>query len=341
LIINQYSHIKGRFSLKKLISISYLIIILLFIFSYNKLLAQDPIFTQFYSNPVYLNPAFTGSNKCPRFVMNYRDQWPGFSGNFITGAVAYDQGVDALKGGLGFVVLSDQVARTLKSNEFSMTYSYHQHVTRKFTINYGIQGTFIQKSVDRDKLTFGDMIDPRRGFVFSTNDIITYEPVNVFDFSAGILGYTEKFYIGFASHHLLEPDESLMVTSLSDAVMPRRYTIHMGTEFLLSSHSLYSSKKESLSPSVLYSRQGEFQQLNLGVYYKKGSYVLGFWYRNRDSFIITLGLETESLRIGYSYDLTTSQLSVLSGGSHEVSLAMKFYCKPKKKVYRTMSCPAF
>ena len=43
-----------------------------------KIFAQDPIFTQFYSNPVYLNPAFTGSNKCPRIVSNYRNQWPSF-----------------------------------------------------------------------------------------------------------------------------------------------------------------------------------------------------------------------------------------------------------------------
>ncbi|MDG1036239.1 MAG: type IX secretion system membrane protein PorP/SprF, partial [Crocinitomicaceae bacterium] len=38
--------------------------------------AQDPQFTQFYANPIYLNPAFAGSNVCPRFSMNYRNEWP-------------------------------------------------------------------------------------------------------------------------------------------------------------------------------------------------------------------------------------------------------------------------
>jgi hypothetical protein len=28
--------------------------------------AQDPTFTQFYANPVYLNPALAGSHGCPR-----------------------------------------------------------------------------------------------------------------------------------------------------------------------------------------------------------------------------------------------------------------------------------
>ena len=63
---------------------------ILFSFKYNPVLfillaisftlevkAQDPEFTQFYANPLYLNPAFAGSARCPRIVMNYRNQWPG------------------------------------------------------------------------------------------------------------------------------------------------------------------------------------------------------------------------------------------------------------------------
>jgi type IX secretion system PorP/SprF family membrane protein len=277
---------------------------------------QDPIFTQFYSNPVYLNPAFTGSNKCPRIVSNYRNQWPGFSGDFITTSITYDQYVDALKGGLGIVLLSDQIAKTLQSNEASFVYSYHQHLTRKFTLNFGMQGTYIQKSVDKNNLTFGDMIHPRRGFVFSSNDILSNPaPVNIFDFSAGLLGYTDKFYFGIASHHLTEPEISLMEGSASSSnksILDRRYTVHMGTEISLGSKSIFTEENESLSPSLLFVQQGDFQQLNVGLYYTKGNYVVGAWYREGDSFIITLGMDTKVLRIGYSYDLTTSQLGTYS-----------------------------
>ena len=83
------------------------------------LFAQDPIFTQFYSNPVYLNPAFSGTHHCPRIVSNYRNQWPNFSGDFITTSITYDQFVDALKGGFGIILMSDQIAKTLNSNEAS------------------------------------------------------------------------------------------------------------------------------------------------------------------------------------------------------------------------------
>jgi len=317
-----------------------LVTAVLLINSSINLYAQDPIFTQFYSNPVYLNPAFAGSNKCPRIVSNFRNQWPGFSGDFITTSLTYDQYVDKIKGGLGIILMSDQVAKTLKSNEASFVYSYHQHLSRKFTLNFGIQGTYISKSIDRSNLTFGDMIHPRRGFVLSTQDVINYAPVDIFDFSAGILGYTDKFYVGFATHHLTEPSFSYISTN-NTSFLNRRYTAHAGTEISLNSKSLFSEEEKSLSPSVLFIKQGDFQQLNFGLYYRKGNYVLGAWYREGDSFIVTAGMNTKLLRIGYSYDLTTSQLGVYSGGSHEISIALKLYCAPKKKSLRAMSCPSF
>ena len=255
-------------------------------------------------------------------------------------SLTYDQYVDQIKGGLGIILMSDQIAKTLKSNEASFVYSYHQHLSRKFTLNFGIQGTYISKSVNRSNLTFGDMIHPRRGFVLSTQDVVNYAPVDIFDFSAGILGYTDKFYVGFATHHLTEPSFSYISTT-NTSFLNRRYTAHAGTEISLNSKSLFSEEEKSLSPSILFIKQGDFQQLNFGLYYKKGNYVVGAWYREGDSFIVTLGMNTKLLRIGYSYDLTTSQLGIYSGGSHEISIALKLYCAPKKKSLRAMSCPSF
>ena len=49
-------------------------LLLLFAYSENAF-AQDPSFTQFYANPLYLNPAFAGTARCPRLNLNYRNQW--------------------------------------------------------------------------------------------------------------------------------------------------------------------------------------------------------------------------------------------------------------------------
>ena len=135
--------------------------------------AQDPTFTQFYSNPLYLNPAFAGSFGCPRFALNYRNEWPQLSGNYVTYSASYDQHIDAISGGLGVIVTQDDQAHgTLKSTNASLIYSYLLPVTREFSIKAGLQAGFFQKSLDRTKLNFGDMIDARRGFVWNTNERI-------------------------------------------------------------------------------------------------------------------------------------------------------------------------
>ena len=92
--------------------------------------AQDPEFTQFYSNPVYLNPAFAGTARCPRFVMNYRNQWPAMSGNYVTSAAAYDQHIPSISGGLGIIVMNDRAGRgTLSTSRISGIYSYQQAIS--------------------------------------------------------------------------------------------------------------------------------------------------------------------------------------------------------------------
>ena len=64
-------------------------------------LRSDPQFTQFYANPIYLNPAFAGSKICPRFAMNYRNEWPSLTGNYVTYSMSYDQYFKNISGGIG------------------------------------------------------------------------------------------------------------------------------------------------------------------------------------------------------------------------------------------------
>src|SRR3989337_2005993 len=82
----------------------------LFLFS-EKSSAQDPHFTQFYANPLYLNPAFAGSHKCPRIIFNYRNQWPNISGTFVSTSFSYDMRVEAVSGGLGIHFLNDRAGQ--------------------------------------------------------------------------------------------------------------------------------------------------------------------------------------------------------------------------------------
>ena len=162
--------------------------------------AQDPTFSQFYANRLYLNPAFAGTAQCPRLTLNYRNQWPGIDNSFITYTASYDQQVDAISGGLGALVMRDIAGEgVLSTTSAALMYSYQFRVNRKWSIRAGFQGTFVQKSIDVSNLRFGDQIDPRRGFVYQSSEQINNDNVIYPDFSAGLLGFSDKYYFGFAA----------------------------------------------------------------------------------------------------------------------------------------------
>ena len=165
--------------------------------------AQDPHFTQFYANPLYLNPAFAGSTGCPRVVLNYRNQWPSITGSFVTYAASYDQYVNDLSGGIGLQFLTDDAGGgTLQTTTASGMYSYNINVNRNFAIRAAAQVTFLQKSLDWDKLTFADQIEPRFGFIFNTAEQPRQRSSTNLDFSAGLLGFSKNLFFGAAVHPL-------------------------------------------------------------------------------------------------------------------------------------------
>ena len=100
--------------------------------------AQDPQFTQFYANPIYLNPAFAGSHGCPRFNVNYRNEWPSLSGNYVTYSMSYDNYFKNINGGIGIIATHDQQGQgTIFTSMLGVIYSYHLKVNRKFSMLFG------------------------------------------------------------------------------------------------------------------------------------------------------------------------------------------------------------
>lgn len=324
--------------MKKIITYLFVIGLMLSATTYNKTYAQDPQFTQFYANPLYLNPAFAGSARCPRICMNFRDEWPAIPGTFVTYSGSYDQHVDDLAGGIGLLVTQDQAGQaTLTTTNISAMYAYQLNVTRTFTISAGFQATYHQKTVDQSKLNFGDMIDPRRGFIYNTNEQLVRTSVGVPDFSAGILGYGRNVFVGFSADHLTQPDESFVSGA---SPLPIKYTVHAGAMIPVNNHSLQEDAV-IISPNVLYQQQQDFQQLDLGFYVEKGPIVGGLWYRNQDAIIALIGFQKKLIKMGYSYDVTISKLTEATAGSHEISLILQFSCRPRVRKFRTISCPSF
>lgn len=301
----------------------------------SQLKAQDPEFSQFYANQIYLNPALAGNTLCPRVSAGYRVQWPNVYGTYSTVGLSIDRYVHAVKGGVGLMVMQDRAAQgTLNTTGVGLVYAPTIKPSRTTAIKFAIQAGWWQKAVNWGKLTFGDQIDPTSGFVYTTQETPGVSARGNFDLATGIVFTSDHVFIGAAVHHIFEQNESLLE---GNSPLPRKYTVHAGGNIPIGD----KSNNTFVSPNVMYRQQGDFQQLNLGVYFKKQTIVGGLWYRGKDAFIMLIGVEAGQFRIGYSYDVTISKLTNSTAGAHEISLGFQTTCKKPRPKYRPVVCPAF
>ncbi|MCF8254997.1 MAG: type IX secretion system membrane protein PorP/SprF [Bacteroidia bacterium] len=309
----------------------------------TKAWAQDPQFSQFYANPVYTNPAFAGSVNNGRIVMNARNQWPSISGAFRTGSFSYDEHFDAINGGFAVQANYDeQGVGTLRTTSLNLIYAYQIPVTRKFTIRAGIQAGFMQKTIDFGKLLWFDQIVATQGFINPTSEPNGNGTILMPNFAAGFIGYSKSFYGGFAAHNLFEPNQTFFNGAASP--IPRRYTAHAGLVLPII-RDRNELRQVNLYPNVLVKMQRQFNQVNLGMYANKGPYMAGAYFRqnsvNSDAFILLIGLRTQKVKVGYSYDRTVSAAKTGAVNSHELSLAFELKKRVPRSKPRKVTCPDF
>ncbi len=312
--------------------------------------AQDPELSQFYAAPVYTNPALAGSAVCSfgeaagRMALNYRNQWPGLPGTFRSFAASWDQHIPSIGGGLGAMVFRDVAGSgLLSSTTISAVYSYLLPINRKLYMRFGLQGAYTFKSIDFNKLRFGDQILPTQGFVLPTGEQVPAKNISYPNFNAGWIIYSEKLYGGIAVHNIIEPNWSFYGNP--NEVLPRRYTVHAGAVLPLSRNRFEDSK---ISPNMLFMLQRNFTQLNLGFYINKGPLVAGLWFRqtfgqyaNSDAIIALIGFRKGKFKFGYSYDFTVSDGRSAIPSSHEISATMDWCVPPGNKPFRPLHCPVF
>jgi type IX secretion system PorP/SprF family membrane protein len=317
----------------------------LVILSATSVSGQDAAFSQFYANPVYLNPALAGNKICPRVTLNYRNQYPALSNHYVTYSAGADMYVAALSGGVAVLANADMTG-PLASFSGSATYSYHLKLSRNFTMNAALQAGYYQYRLNWDKLVFEDMIVPGTGEIISgSEDQPENTSVGDVDFSTGlVVGYNERLYLGAAVHHITMPDMSFYTGTTSR--MDMRFTVHAGALFDLE-QGIQGSENEKLSfsPNIVYMQQGNFHQLNGGMYVNLYPFVTGLWLRhnfeNPDALIVLLGFQQPQFKIGYSFDYTLNKMGLSAGGAHEVSFVWFLPCPKKDFNYKAIKCPSF
>ncbi len=302
--------------------------------------AQDPQYSQYYAAPLYLNPAFTGSEMVPRVGVNYRNQWPGLDAQFTTFSAYIDTYLDEYNSGVGLLVMNDvEGAAKLRSTTIAGFYSYELRISDKAFFRPGFRASYIRRDIGFfENLIFANQIDRTNPFgpTLPGTDLPGFgEPVNMLSLSAGGLFFTENFWFGFSADHINQPNQSFL-----DGVsrLPSKFSVHTGYRIALGSGGYrrdftHMYKQRYIVPTLNYKRQGPFEQLDLGAYAYMEPLMVGLWYRgipyrpienqaNRDAIVLMVGVNLPTgMNIGYSFDYTVSQLGMQSGGAHEISMS--------------------
>ena len=352
--------IQSHFGAKTLVLLS---VFMASVFLSNNAAAQDPQYSQFYAAPLALNPALTGADQEGRAGINYRSQWPAIEqANFVTFAAFIDVYLAEKQSGVGFLITRDREGFAgLTNTNLQLSYAYQLPVTERFTFRAGVNAGYAFRDLSFAALTFGNQYDPGTG---TFNQTIPGEPdllagqnmFGFFDLGFGGMIYDQSMWFGASVNHVNTPVQSFFGDN--NVRLPMRYSFHGGYKFHLDNQPYFNQynrvMERSIAPTFQYKSQGEFDQLDIGMYFIFEPMLFGVWYRglpiksldgqsNNESLIMMVGLSGfRNMTIGYSFDYTISGLGIGSGGAHELSIHYDFPVRNKNLPplnVRRLPCP--
>lgn len=275
--------------------------------------AQDPTFSQTHGANVNLNTALAGKDTKARLSTIYRNQWTGLGGLYKTSMFNFYQYISKTNGYGGVNFMFDNQTDVFFTRNFSLFYSQNIKI-HKLLFRPSLEVAYSNNYLNWSKLTFGNQIDPRVGFIPENYSGIRPKN-NTISINIGGIFYYKKFLLGLSAHHINQP--------LYGFFTKTHYPINYGTQFSY----MLELKKLSISPFAYYNYQNGFQLFVPGISLMYNNrFNLAFSTRTRDALIFNIGYQNKFLAINYSYDYTISQLSnATTGGSHEVNLSFKFW----------------
>jgi type IX secretion system PorP/SprF family membrane protein len=293
----------------------------LFVFSaaLSSLGQQDPQFTMWMFDRLSFNPAAAGMDRMHQVQAFHRDQWDGFERDPKTYLFNYNgyANVAGRTVGIGASFMTEVLGQ--EQNKFArLSASFHQPIGDNF-LSGGIQVGLLSKSLGNSWIAI-DPTDP--------NIPINGISQGGFDMAAGLMFYNpNKYYAGVSATHL--PATALSDLGFASArhiYVMGGYNYELPNGLLLRSNALIKTDMKAspaidVNANVLWNNQ-----LWGGLAFRPGDAIapmLGF---QMDLNTIQKGLMTyeHGFKVGYSYDITLSEIRNYSAGSHELFLTYQF-----------------
>ncbi len=318
----------------------YSILSFILLFGSSAIAQQRPYYTQYIMNNYIINPAVAGIENYWDVKASHRLQWVGLQDAPVTTYLTiqgpihksdYDERQTATSfgpegrnprgqaywqtytapephAGVGLSVINDATGPLNRFTAYG-TYAYHLSLNVQTSLAVGISAGISQLSLNADNLNFATTVDPA---VSGSGIINKIKP----DISAGAWLYSKDYFVGLSFQQII-PEQ----VSFSNNTVGMETGKLLPHTFLTAGYRMMLSDDISFLPSVLLRY---INPLPLGVDINaKFQYLDLLWvggsYRIQDGFAAMIGINiNNNINIGYSYDITTSQLNTVSKGTHEI-----------------------
>ncbi|MBF6640245.1 type IX secretion system membrane protein PorP/SprF [Flavobacterium sp. J49] len=289
--------------------IRYFSAILIVLTSSSMVAQQDPQFTHYMYNMSVINPAYATENKD---VINmggiYRAQWVGIEGAPTTQSFFAHKPLSR-KVEMGISIVHDEIGDVVEESNIYADFAYVLSLSEKTRLSFGVKAGVTLFSTNFNGFQYtSPLLDP----AFENNISQTFPNVG-----AGTYLFGDNYYLGFSTPNLLTTkhleNTNGIVTTGVEAI---HYFLTGGYVFTLNGNDNLKIKPAFMAKGV----EGAPLSIDLTTNVLiNNKFEAGLGYRLDDSVSgLASFYVTPTLRIGYSYDYTLTNLRKFNTGSHEV-----------------------
>jgi type IX secretion system PorP/SprF family membrane protein len=263
---------------------------------------QDPLYSQYFNNPMLINPAFAGSYERLYAGVAYRSQWSGMDGAPTT--LNFNGHLSLLENkiGVGALVVQDKLG-DISNTQFGAAISYRIKLSNS-TFSFGMLPSFTRYATDPNAVKLLNPNDP--AFVQFTE--------TKFNVGAGALLQNEKYTVSLSVPRMLASTVSQGGQNIQ---------VYSQNFYVYGAYNFYLSERLQFRPSVILratSGTPASADVNANIIISQ-KYTAGLFTRNANTFGVLLQAVMDNYRFGYIFELP-GKSSALNYNTHEVSLAV-------------------
>jgi type IX secretion system PorP/SprF family membrane protein len=265
---------------------------------------QDPLYSQYFNNPMLINPAFAGSTERLYAGLAYRAQWAGVQGGPMTYNFNTHIALVNNKVGVGMMAVQDQLG-DIKNTTIGTTYAYHLQLKNYTTFSFGMQTGFTRFATDPNAVSVFTSPDPAFNQFTSTQ----------FNIGAGALLKSERFLLSLSVPRILPGTASQGGSSIK---------VYSQNFYAYASYLVVLSQRLEFKPSTLIRiTQGTpiSADFNFNFIIDR-KYTAGVFARGLNTYGALVQLiMNKNYRFGYIFEVP-GKSSALYFNTHEISLAL-------------------